>query len=907
MDDAAQRRQLRVHARQHRVERGDVPHVGQFDLDPDASPAQRLDGLPSLGVGIPAAVQHDGPGAPVRQPFGHGAADSPQATGDQVGAILSQPAPGEGIGRHHDLPQVPGRPHEPQRWPGLGQRPPAVDERLQHARRELVHHLSQYLAHPLRLGLLEHVQLQDVVAHVRAHRRHLLVGQDVPPGQLDEATTLGQARQAGLDEALAGEAVQQHVNALASGGLQDLVAERGLTAVVYVLHAQRPYEVVLRKAGRGEHLRTRGVRQLDGGRSYPARPGVDQDPFPGLQSRVVEREGGRHEGAGNGGQGGGGHPFGRRRHQLLVGDHLGGEGAEPEPHHVIADADIGDVGAGVDHVAAQFPAQIPFLDEAERAEDIPEVETGGLDRHPDLPGLQGARRQHFDLRSVEHAVPVRLQHPVRLLGQRQPPGYGVRSRQAGRQAASRAVGDVVLVVGIHQLVHEAGHRVRAAGVQVDHARLQVRRLQGHHLAHTPQDRAGQLPEPFPLEHLRPSGDEPHAVGRRRIRIGHALDQGQRARSGLPHVLRHLGGGCLRPAPSEALQVDDPVEGHVRGQVLDERSPRLPGLRIQALPDDRAPDGRLVAPRQPAARQDDRLVPRRQLARELLSSAVAAGGHDPGSGRLVHLLRALRHDHALVQHLEREGVVDPQDLYPLEAGVSEGAAPHGRGGQGVVGAVVLVGEPPPAVQLAEGEVHPAQAAQVLERHQLARRSEKGPAMAQRLLEETRSVQDVGGDDQVVAVGGEALGDGVLLDVQRPVLDAPVSVAEPFLRLGEEPCRDVRVGVVEASGGKLRQYRRGGRSGARPHLDHPQPSSLREPGQERPDRVPQQGVGGAGHRRLEIEVGRGGFPAAEEERQRIRFTAQRIGQGAAGAAEQPDLGLAVGVQPRHVLGEPLGIGG
>ena len=88
VDDAAERGQLRIHARQHGVDRRDVGHVSQLDLDPDPLPAQRLDGLPSLGIGIPAAVQHDGPGAPVRQPLGHGHTDAAKSAGYKVGPVL---------------------------------------------------------------------------------------------------------------------------------------------------------------------------------------------------------------------------------------------------------------------------------------------------------------------------------------------------------------------------------------------------------------------------------------------------------------------------------------------------------------------------------------------------------------------------------------------------------------------------------------------------------------------------------------------------------------------------------------------------------------------------------------------------------------------------------------------------
>ena len=71
-----------------------VGHVCQLDLDdPHARAAHRLDGFRSFGIRVSPAVQHDGAGAAVRQPFGHRASDATQATGDQVGAILSATDP----------------------------------------------------------------------------------------------------------------------------------------------------------------------------------------------------------------------------------------------------------------------------------------------------------------------------------------------------------------------------------------------------------------------------------------------------------------------------------------------------------------------------------------------------------------------------------------------------------------------------------------------------------------------------------------------------------------------------------------------------------------------------------------------------------------------------------------------
>ena len=76
-----------------------------------------------------------------------------------------------------------------------------------------------------------------MVGHVRADGSHLLFAQDVHARHLDEAAALSEARQTSLDEALAGQAVQNHVDTGAAGVTQDGRAKGRRAAVVNVLHA----------------------------------------------------------------------------------------------------------------------------------------------------------------------------------------------------------------------------------------------------------------------------------------------------------------------------------------------------------------------------------------------------------------------------------------------------------------------------------------------------------------------------------------------------------------------------------------------------------------------------------------------------------------------------------------------
>ena len=159
-------------------------------------------------------------------------------------------------------------------------------------------------------------------------------------------------------------------------------------------------------------------------------------------------------------------------------------------------------------------------------------------------------------------------------------------------------------------------------------------------------------------------------------------------------------------------------------------------------------------RRVATRQHHRLVPRSQFVRQLCGQPTLVGSQDPDPRRLAHLGGPAGHDHALVEDPGRVRLVHPQHLDRVEAGVAECAAPDGRTRQCVVRAVV-VGEAPPAVQLPEGQIHPAETAQVLECDQLARRRHEFRAMRERFFQIAGRVKDVGRDDQVVAMRVEAL--------------------------------------------------------------------------------------------------------------------------------------------------------
>ena len=585
VDDAGQRRQLGVHAFQHGVHGLRVRHVGQFHLYPHASFSQGGDGLDGLGVRVAAPVQHDGARTPVGQPAGQGAADAAKASGYQIGAVLLQRSGLQRRVRQHDLADVARGAHELHRRSCLAHRPAGVDERRQLAGCQPLHHVSEGLPRPPGVVLLQNVELQNVIGHVRPRRGHVAVAVDIHPGQFDETPAGRQAGQARLDKTLAGQAVQHHVNAFTAGSREDFLPKRRAAAVEHVFHPQRPQVGLLRLAGGGEHFRARGMRKLDSRQPHTAGAGVNQHPLAGLQLRKVERQRRGDEHRRHRGQRRGGHVRRRRCHHFLTHHRLGTEGAERQGDDAVTGRDACDFCADFDHVAAHLAAQETFVDDAEGAEQVPEVETGGLDRDADFPWFQGTFRSGQHLQPFQGAARVGFQKPASLVGQCQPFGCGAGANQAGCLPDSQAKGNVGFGVGIHEFVDEVGQRYGVRGIEVEHPRVQMRRFPSRHLAQTPQRGAGQFTLMLAFQHLPAAGDEPDALPRGNVGVRRALHESQRAAACSLRSLAQFAGCRVGAAPVQRSQMHDAAEWGVAGQTLKQRAPRFSAVGCQRRSDD----------------------------------------------------------------------------------------------------------------------------------------------------------------------------------------------------------------------------------------------------------------------------------------------------------------------------------
>ena len=385
-------RQFAVDPLEHRVNRGWVRQVREFDPHRDTAVLKRGNRLPGGRVGGAPAVQHDGPRPVVRKPLCHRASDTAQPAGNQVGAIPPQPAFPEGRRGQDDLADVPRAAHERHGGSRFGQRPHGVDQRLQLSRLKPAHHLPQGGSRPCGMLYLQDIQFQDGVGHVRTRLGHLFVAQNVPAGQLHEAAPLCETGKARFDEPLSGQAVHHDVHARASGNFEDFLSEGRLAAVEDVFHAQRPQVLPFRCARGREDFRPGGPGQLDGRQTHAARTGVNQYPVAGFQPGKFEGKGRRNEHLGHGRQGGGRQLRWRGRNQFLQGDGLRTHGAERQADHAVTGRDRGYPGTHLPDPTAELRAEMSSPHQADRAENIQEIQSAYVDRNADFTGFQGWRR-----------------------------------------------------------------------------------------------------------------------------------------------------------------------------------------------------------------------------------------------------------------------------------------------------------------------------------------------------------------------------------------------------------------------------------------------------------------------------------------------------------------------------------
>ncbi len=371
-----------------------------------------------------------------RQVAGHQGAEAARAARDQHRALGV-----EGLWHpQHDLSNVAGLAHEPE---GLRPTPhvPGRDRQgLKRAALEQLQHLGEHLANALRPRF---DQVEGAVSHAGMARGNLLGIADVGLAHLDEATAARQQLQRRIYE-LAGQRVEDHVDAAALGGAEELLLELQVSrrGDVGVIDPQLSQGLPLAGAGAREHLGSQLTGQLHCRHADPSGCRVDQHCLPGLELRQIHQgvvsgqEGDRHR---------------RRFHERpalghpddhsLVGHRDRAERPGHEAHHPVARRDIRHPRADLEHHSRALAAdrRLPRV-EIERDQHISEVQPGGPHADTDLSGGERLPRLGTGKEREVLERPLMLEAQTPRLGPRwrHQGAIGPHPGQAGREERSLA-------------------------------------------------------------------------------------------------------------------------------------------------------------------------------------------------------------------------------------------------------------------------------------------------------------------------------------------------------------------------------------------------------------------------------------------------------------------------------------
>src|SRR5262245_24826113 len=118
---------------------------------------------------------------------------------------------------------------------------------------------------------------------------------------------------------------------------------------------------------------------------------------------------------------------------------------------------------------------------------------------------------------------------------------------------------------------------------------------------------------------------------------------------------------------------------------------------------------------------------------------------------------------------------------LESGLFQQFSPARRREQCVRRPQLMVGKPPPPLRQSKYQIDESERSRPLEQYQQAAWSQELLYMAQTLAQIPGGVQNIGRQNQVVAVGIQSLNEGSLFDVQKLVAHKRV-IGELLLRPG-----------------------------------------------------------------------------------------------------------------------------
>ena len=307
--------------------------------------------------------------------------------------------------RHHDLADVAGLAEVPQRR----RCPPDVPRgHRKWTQNALVEHPRQFddvLVHPGAAGFEE---VERAVANAGMRGGNGVGIADVGLAHLQERATTRHQSQRGVDE-VTRQRVEHDVEAAAAGDVGELLLEvqRARVADVVVVEAHGPQRVPLRAAGGGVDVQAPVPGELHRGESDAAGRGVDEDRLTGLDvgqfAQAVVRRGEHDERRGRLGVG----PARRDgcdESGVGLNDRAGALGEQA--HHAVADGEVRDALADLDHHARALAAEQRVVGEhAEGDHHVAEVGRDGVHLDADVGGAQRffGVRDLFECEVVERA------------------------------------------------------------------------------------------------------------------------------------------------------------------------------------------------------------------------------------------------------------------------------------------------------------------------------------------------------------------------------------------------------------------------------------------------------------------------------------------------------------------------
>ena len=160
--------------------------------------------------------------------------------------------------------------------------------------------------------------------------------------------------------------------------------------------------------------------------------------------------------------------------------------------------------------------------------------------------------------------------------------------------------------------------------------------------------------------------------------------------------------------------------------------------------------------------------RAELLHELRPDAARVGDDEPTNRRST--VNRFNGSPGREHHLSGEVTVAGQDCDIVEAGGGQELLPAPLIQQRMVGAEVGVGEAPPALGEAKGDVHPGAGPRALDEEQHTAGCQQITSVCDRLADVGGGVEDVGCDHDVEVTGYEALCGGISLDVECSAANA-----------------------------------------------------------------------------------------------------------------------------------------